>query len=343
MSRAIAAMVVASLVLLVAASGASAFEGGGRKPSEAPLVAIGQHYTGQLNNHESDANYGGNREVAIWRLPPLTTRDIVTVDWHSVPFTHSSSFPICLIFAQGVDDYTWGGVFASASSHSCYESGPVYSLSGSGSAQSVITAQETNATSSYLEFFSTASTETPTSLETFPYDFTVEPVRHYLGVAIRAVKRISATGTLAATATLASGSPAPDGLTFNLAVTWPGGGSASYSATSAGGAVGFPLALPETAQGKDATFVVSHTADAQYGEAVSEKLEALVARPKPVPVKKSPCVQAKQHVRVLSRQYSRLRRHASQARGLARRRLHHRVVRVKRQLRAARAQVGADC
>jgi hypothetical protein len=338
-------MVVASLVLLVAASGASAFEGGGRKPSEAPLIAIGTHYTGQLNNHKSDANYGGYREVAIWRLPPLTTRDIVTVDWHSAPFTHSSSFPVCLVLAQGVDDYSWGSVFGATVSpyEGCEEDGPAYSLSGSGSAQTAITAQETNATSSYLEFFSRADEESPASLETYPYDFTVEPIRHYLGVAIRAVKRISATGTLAATATLASGSPAPDGLGFNLAVTWPGGGSASYSATSAGGAVSFPLALPETAQGKDATFVVSHPADAQYGEAVSEKLEAFVARPKPVPVKESPCVHAKQHLRVLSRQYSRLRRHASQARGLARRRLHHRIVRVKRQLRAARAQVGADC
>ena len=342
MKRLIAAMLTVSFVVLAVAAGASAFEGGGRKPSEAPLITIGQHYTGQLNNHQSDANYSGYKEVAIWRLPTLTTRDIVTVDWHSVPFTHSSGFPICLILAQGVDDYSWGSVFGSAPNY-CEEDGPVYSLSGSGSAQTAITVQETNSTSSYLEFFSRAEAESPTSLETFPYDFTVEPIRHYLGVAIRAVKRISATGALAATATLASGSPAPDGLAFNLAVTWSGGGSAGYSATSAGGAVSFPLALPETAQGKDATFVVSHPADAQYGEAVSEKLVALVAKPKPVPVTQSPCARAKQHLRVVGRQYLRLKRHASQARGLVRRRLLHRVRQVKRQLRNARAQVGATC
>lgn len=342
MRRVIAAMLASSLVLLAVVAEASAFEGGGRKPSEAPLVAITQHYTGQLNNHKSDANYGGYKEVAIWRLPPLTTRDIVTVDWHSVPFTHSSGFPICLILAQGVDDYSWGSVFGSASNY-CEEDGPVYSLSGSGSAQTAITVQETNSTSSYLEFFSRASEEVPSALETYPYDFTVEPIRHYLGVAIRAVKRVSANGSLSATATLASGSPVPDGLAFNLAVTWSGGGSAGYSATSAGGAFSFPLALPETAQGKDATFVVSHPADTQYGEAVSEKLVALVAKPKPVPVTQSSCARAKQHLRVVGRQYSRLKRHASQARGLARRRLRHRVLRIKRQLRVARAQVGSEC
>ncbi len=344
MRRVITTILAASFVVLAVVSEASAFEGGGRKPSEAPLITVGQHYTGQLNNHKSDANYSGYKEIAIWRLPPLTTRDIITVDWHSVPFTRAGygGFPVCMIFVQGIDDYSWGSVFGSAPEY-CEEDGPVYSLSGSGTAQTAITAQETNSTSSYLEFVSRAKEEAPSELETYPYDFTVQPIRHYLGVAIRAVKRVSANGSLSATATLASGSPVPDGLAFNLAVTWSGGGSASYSATSAGGAVSFPLALPETAQGKDATFVVSHPADTQYGEAVSEKLVALVAKPKPVPVKQSPCSRAKQHLRVLGRQYSRLRRHASQARGLTRRRLRHRVLRVKRQLRVARAQVGSEC
>lgn len=347
MTRALTGTVLAiSLVALGIAAQASAFEGGGRQPSEAPLIAIGQHYTGQLNNHKSDANYNASREVAIWRLPPLTTRDQVTVDWHSVPFTRHGygGFPICLVFAQGVTDYSWGSVFGSYPDYlGCDEDGPVYSLSGSGSAQTTITAQETNSDSSYLEFFSYANEVEPSSLETYPYDFTVEPIRHYLGVAIRAVKRVSATGTLSATATLASGSPAPDGLPFNLAVTWPGGGSAGYAATSSGGAVSFPLALPETAQGKDATFVVSHPADAQYEEATSEKLVALVAKPKPAPVKPDPCALAQRHLRVVGRQYSRLKRHADRARGFARRRLHRRERRVKRSLQAARAQANAVC
>ena len=111
--RALVAMVglIAAFAACTATS-ALAFEGGGRKPSEAPLVTIGQHYTGKLNNHKNDSNYGGYAEVALWKLPPLTTRDVITVDWNSAPFTKSpGSFPICLVLIEGVDDFNWGTVF----------------------------------------------------------------------------------------------------------------------------------------------------------------------------------------------------------------------------------------
>ncbi|HSR94203.1 MAG TPA: hypothetical protein VLK56_05005 [Solirubrobacterales bacterium] len=338
----VAAMTALSIAALAIAEPASAFEGGGRKPSEAPLLTVGQHYSGQLNNHKSDANYGGYKEVAIWRLPPLTTRDVVTVDWHSVPFTHSSTFPICLIFAQGVDDYTWGSAFGSTSSdYSCDEDGPVYRLSGSGSAQSAITAQETNPNSSYLEFFARAEGEEPSELETYPYDFTVEPIRHYLGVAISAVKQVRTNGSIYATATLASGAPAPDGLAFTLAATWPGEGSATYSAVSSAGALNFPLTLPETAEGKKATFVVSHTADAEYQAATSTKVVVPVAKAKaPAP---SPCFIAERRELSLIRQYRRLARHARRAHGTARVVLHRRAARAKRQLHAARLRTESAC
>jgi hypothetical protein len=341
MRKVIVAVATISIAVLGIASSASAFEGGGRKPSEAPSITVGQHYTGQLNNHKSDANYSGYKEVALWRLPPVTTRDVVTVDWHSVPFTHSSGFPICLILAQGVDDYSWGSVFGSTSSNYCDEDGPVYRLSGSGSAKTAITVQETNVSSSYLEFFSYAEYETPSSLETYPYDFTVEPILHYLGVAFSPVKRISANGVLHATATLANGAPAPDGLPFNLAVTWPGGGSASYSAVSSAGAIGFPLALPETAFGKTATFVVSHPADGQYQAATGTKLAIPVAKAKAPPP--SPCFLAERRELSLARQYKRLSRHARSAHGAARGVLRRRAARAKRRLHAARLHTASVC
>jgi hypothetical protein len=334
-------------IVLAVASSASAFEGGGRKPSEAPLIAVGQHYTAQLNNHSNDANfeshYGSRYEVAIWRLPAVITRDVVTIDWHSVPFTHEGEgFPVCLVLAQGVDDFSWGGIFgSSASEHGCYESGPVYSLSGSGSAKTAITVQETNASSTYLEFFSEAGESEPARLETYPYDFTVEPVLHYLAAAIRPVKRVSATGILQVTANLATGLPAPDGLPFNLTVTWPRGGVANYSATSSGGTVSFPLALPETAYGREATFVASHPADGTYQAVTTPKLEVLVAKPKPAPP--SACALARRRETVLARQLKRLKRHASRARGVARRRLNRRVHQAKRRLRRARAGADAAC
>src|SRR5258707_12716092 len=99
------------------ASQAAAFEGGGRKPSEAPLIAFGQHYTGQLNNHKDDANYtNGSNTVAIWHLPPVSSRDELVVNWHVLPFSRSgySGFPICMTVAQGIDDFSWGSTFGSA-------------------------------------------------------------------------------------------------------------------------------------------------------------------------------------------------------------------------------------
>lgn len=341
MRKVIAVSAAISIALLGIASSASAFEGGGRKPSEAPLITAGQHYTGQLNNHENDANYSGYEEVALWRLPPVTTRDVVTVDWHSVPFTHSSDFPICLILAQGVDDFSWGSVFGSASEHNCYESGPVYSLSGSGSAKSAITVQETNANSSYLEFFSYANQDEPVRLETYPYDFTVEPILHYLSAAITPVKRVSATGTLHATANLATGLPAPDGLAFSLSVTWPGGGVASYTGVSSGGVAGFQLALPETAYGKQASFVVSHPADGTYQGVTTSKLEAKVAKPKTPAA--TPCSLAERRELSLTRQFKRLKRHARHAHGAARAVLHRRASRLKRKLHTAQVHADAVC
>jgi hypothetical protein len=341
MKTLLAVMVTVSLALLGIASSASAFEGGGRKPSEAPLITVGQHYTGQLNNHKNDANYGGYKEVAIWRLPPVTTRDVVTVDWHSVPYTNDNSeFPVCLTLAQGIDDYSWGSVFGSLSS-SCYSTGPAYSLSGSGSAQTAITVQETNASSSYIEFFAQAGVEAPSSLETYPYDFTVEPIRHYLGLALGSVQRVSANGTLHASVTLANGLPAPDGLAFTLGVSWAGGGTASYAAAGAGGGISFPLALPETALGKKATFVVSHAADAEYQAATSPKLVVAIAKAKATPT--SPCLLAERHALSLTRQYKRLVRHARNARGASRTRLHRRAVHTKRRLHAARIEAQSAC
>jgi hypothetical protein len=337
MRRVIALAATISIGVLGIAPSASAFEGGGRKPSEAPLITVGQHYTGQLNNHKADANFGGYEEVAIWRLPPLTTHDVITVNWHATPFTHGSGFPICMTLAQKIDDYNWGSVYGQVNNYFCDEDGPYYGLSGSGTAQTAIT----DATSSYLEFASYAGAESPVNFETFPYDFTVNPPLHYLDVALRSVKRVSANGILYATANLATGLPAPDGLAFSLAVTWPGGGTASATGVSSGGTVGFQLALPETAFGKGATFVASHPADGTYQAVSSPKLQATVAKPKAPPP--SACSLAERRALSLKSQYKRLARHARQAHGAARASLHRRAAKAKRKLRKARRQAKTIC
>jgi hypothetical protein len=334
------ALLTVWVLTLGVASQAAAFEGGGRKPSEAPLIAFGQHYTGQLNNHREDANYSNSfREVAIWRIPPVSTRDQVVVNWHELPYTSGSGFPICLILVQGIDDFSWGTVFGNRGS--CSESGPAYTVAGSGTGQTAITVQNTDASSSYLEFYAHAEETNPTYFETYPYDFTVEPPRHFLGLAVKAKSKVHANGAIRGAVTLASGLPAPDGLPFTLTVTWGSDGVASYSTTTIGGQVVFPLALPEGAVNKDASFLVAHGADASYQEA-SAKIDAEVI-PAVASAAEIACSRATQRAHSLARQVKRLKRNARFARGAGKRHLKHRARHLARKWSAARSQAQAAC
>lgn len=337
-----ATMAMVAAALLAVAIPAQAFEGGGRKPSEAPSIAPGEHNTGQLTNRQDDANFGGDHQVAIWRLPPLSPRDVIYVNWHSVPATHSPGyFPVCMTFAQGIDDYSWGGRFDQAVGFECEaSSGPIFTLSGSGAARTEIVAQEASSDSSYIEFFTQANVTVPAHFESFPYDFSVEPPLHHLGVALREVKRVSATGVLRAIARLADGQPVPDGVSFELTVTWDGGGSAGYTGVSSAGIVSFQLALPETAYGERATFLVTHPADGSYIEA-SSKLKVLVAKPRPPAL--SPCARLKRHERSLRRRHKRIARRSRRARGAARRVLRRRAKRVRRKIRATHRRARSVC
>jgi hypothetical protein len=340
MRKVVCAVVMVAIFVLGIFSSASAFEGGGRSPSQAPTIAVGQHYTGQLNNHKDDSNYGGYVEVAFWRLPPVSTRDVVTVDWHSVPYTDEPGhYPLCMTLAQGIDDFNWGSVFEKRDE--CSSDGPVYELSGSGTAHTQVTVQETTTNSSYLEFYVYASRTEPSDYETYPYDFTVGPILHYLGLTLNPPEKISANGVIQATATLANGLPAPDGLPFGLTVTWREGGVASYTGVSSGGVVSFQLALPESAYGKNANFVAFHPADGNYQEIVAPKQTVRIAKPKAPPP--SECELAERRALVLKRQFNRLRHNVRRANGRHKRRLSHRAKRVKRRLRAARQEVATFC
>jgi hypothetical protein len=247
-----------------------------------------------------------------------------------VPFTHSpGNFPVEMLLAQGIDDFNWGSIFDSASE------GSQYHLSGSGSARTEIVVQATDS-ASYLEFYAGAYETNPTYYETYPYDFTVEPILHYLAVAIPPVTTVSANGILSATANLANGLPVPDGVTFVLSVAWSEGGIASYSGVSSGGIVNFQLALPETAWGKNVRFIVSHPADGTYQAVNSSGAHIKVTKPAPTPP--SPCVLAKRRTRSLGRQLKRLKRQARSARGINRR-----AHRTKRKLHRARLKAEALC
>ncbi len=335
------------MAMTIGVGNASAFSGGGRSPSEAPLIAYGQKYVGELDNHENDANYTTNHAtVAIYKLPPLSTRDQLTVNWQVAPFTHESGFPVQMILVQGVNDFNWGEVFGETAFHCC--GGSPYEVSGSGTAQTAITVQSADSTSSYLMFYASAYVESsePQNYETFPYSFSVEPPRHYLGVSLGAVQKVATNGFLHATATLVTGSPAPDGTPFTLSGTWSNGGVYTATATSVGGQITYPLSLPETAIGKEAEFVVTSAATAEYQAATSPKLEVEVTKPPAPPVAPKPanlCAKATNRAHVLGRQYKRQLKNAERLRGRHRRLLLRRAHATERKFIAARAAKKAAC
>jgi hypothetical protein len=334
------ALFASVVAVLVVASPAFAFEGGGRAPSEAPMIAWGQHYTGQLNNHKEDANYDGTEEVALWRLPAVGTHDQIVVNWHGLPFTHYSNFPICMMLVQGINDYNWGSLFNGGS---C-ESPRGYELSGSGTAATSITIQSTDtAGNTYLEFWAYAN-RTPTSgeQETFPYDFSVEAPRHYLNLTIPPFSEVAANGIVHASVTGATGLPAPDGLIYGLTVRWHDGGIATYTAASVGGQIAFQLALPESALKQHAGFVVGRGPDAQYQAVESPVVRAKVTS-SVLPPRSLICNKATVRVQSLSRQRHRLQAHSRRARGIEKTRLRRRARQVAAELRGARSKVASTC
>lgn len=330
--------------LAVGAGSASAFNGGGRTPGEAPLITYGQKYVGGLDNHEEDANYNSDT-VAIYKLPPLSTRDQLTVNWQVAPYTSGSGFPIEMLLLQGINDFNWGEVFGDA--HECCGE-PPYRVSGSGTAQTAVTVQETDSTSSYLVFYADASTRSsePTRLENFPYSFSVEPPRHYLGLSLGSVQKVATNGFLHATATLVTGSPVPDGSAFTLTGTWDGGGVFTTTATSVGGQITFPLAMPETAVGKDVEFSASSAATSEYQAATSPELSVEVTKPPAPPPPPKPvdlCTPATNKAHAWARIYKRRMKDAERARGRARHRLLHRAHTAERKFIAARVARKAAC
>jgi hypothetical protein len=336
-------MVVLAATMAIGVGSASALSGGGKKPSEAPLVAWGQHYEGSVGSNEAEANYvepdccGGSvgYQVAIWHLGPLSVHDQVAVNWHELPVAHGTAFPVRLVLVENIEDFNWGATFRDrVNSHE---------VSGSGTARTEFTVQNSSA-NDYLEFYSGASQTNTQYFETYPYDFSVEAPRHYLSVSIGAVQKVAANGVLHATATLATGAPAPDGLGFTLTGSWSGG-TFTATAASVGGQVTFPLALPETAYKHSVEFVATSAATPEWQAATSPKLTVEVTKP-PLPapaVEPQLCAKAKTRAHVLARQYSRQLRHADVARGRHRRRLFQEARATGRRLDAAKAARKAAC
>lgn len=243
------------IVIVGAASAASA----GLKPSEAPLIAVGQHYFGNAG-HASNAW----RPVDVWRLPPLLTGDAITIAWHG-----GQGPALCL--AQNIDDYNWAEV-----DNQCNGSGE-YFVASNGSARTVIEAKSATS-NAFLEFSSYCACE-----RSEPYDFTIESIQHAIGVGLTPVTEITPTSTLIGSANLSNGSPVPDGMAFTVSASWvtpvnKASHSRSYTVASSGGALAFLLSLPSSAEGKHVSLTVTRSADPQYLAASSPAIEATVAK-----------------------------------------------------------------
>jgi hypothetical protein len=344
MRRFVMLVVVLFVVMASAVGSASAFSGGGERPSEAPLVNWGQHYEATLSNEKAHANYNPSSccytsyQVAIYKLGPLSVHDQVVVNWHVPPAPGGGEgYPVGMVLVENVDDFTWGSTFGDRRN--------TYSVSGSGSARSEITITNSSA-NDYLEFYSRADETNSQEFETFQYDFSVESPRHYIGLALGSVSKVAANGYLHASATLASGGAVPDGYPVTLTGTWSGGGVFTTSATTVAGQVTFPLAMPETAFGKSVEFVATGAATAEYQAATSAKVYAEVTKPPAPPAPPKPvnlCKKATNKAHTLARMYKRLLKHAERARGRARHRLLHRAHATERKFVTARAEKKAVC
>ena len=311
--------VVAVLGVVVLPASASASASGGANIASAPTIAYGQHIFGNTGTGTRGCN-----AAEYWNLA-MKAGDQVTVDWAAVEGRYAEE---ALVYPAGTTDFSINNV------------GPLdeYEIGSNNHAEAIFS---TGTSGSYPLIFVAGGCYG--SEDPGPYDFTAR-IQHALTIATKSYTHIRTTTAIAASAHLVDGTPVPDGTAFNLSITWPNPNheSATYTATSVGGAFSFPLALPASAMGKTATLIVSRPADAQFLAAESAKLQVKVGRGAP-PVVVTPCETATARAHSLARQHRRLVAHARFARGATKRRLRRRAHRVAGKLRAARADAAAVC
>jgi hypothetical protein len=315
--RGLLAIAVGVLTLALPAGASAA---GGSNIASAPPVVYGQHTFGTTATGSVENCY----PAEYWSLP-MKAGDQVTIDW-------ATSDPD---FAYKARVYPAGTTDFSINNISPLE---IYYVGSNNHAEAVF---KSGVSGSFPLVF--IGRDGCSERSPGPYDFTVT-IQHALTISLKSYTHIRTTTTIAASANLVDGTTVPDGMAFNLAVSWPNPNheSALYTATSVGGAFSFPLALPESARGKKATLIVSRGPDPQFLGAESAKLEVQVGKGAP-PVVVTPCEVATRRAHALARQHHRLVARTRLARGPAKSRLRRRANRVGHKLRAARARAAANC
>ncbi len=301
-----------SLVGLLLPVGHAAASGGGNIAS-ATTVSFGKHEFGNT----SAGKFEGCYPATYWNLP-LQAGDQVTIDWETP--SHEYAYHLH-VFPAGTTDFSINNV-------SPLET---FGLGSNNQAESVFSV---GASGVYPILFHGECGGTGG-----PVDFTAVD-QHELVTALKPYAHLRTNTIVTGTASLGDGSPVPDGLSFALNVTWPGG-SSTYSALSGAGGLTFPLALPESAIGKVATFTITRPADATYLATKSTSLKVKISSP--VAPSATPCEEARARAHVLARQFRRLSRNAARAHGARRHHLQRRKRKVKRKLDAARAGAAQAC
>jgi hypothetical protein len=301
---------------------ASATAGGGKSIAGAPVIPFGQQQFGNLNEGAHTENSCGADVYTEWWTLSVAAGDRVRIDWEAQQLEYTA----LLVYPAGTTDFTYP------------DTNPLekQELNANNKNEALITATVDGT----LPVAFTSTDWSCLGGTPGPYDFTAY-VQHGLSVSLKPYTHIRTSTLISASVRRVNGAPAPDGLAFNLTVSWPDHETATYAATSAGGVVAFPLALPETAKGKKATLIVSRPEDAQFLAAASAKLNVKVGQGGVSAADK--CEAAVRRAHTLARQYRRLAVRVHFARGIRKRRLHRRLRAIGRRWQIARAQSAAAC
>lgn len=259
---AVVAMVVIGTALFLPAA---AMAEGGNSIATAPSVVYGQPEFGNTaTGQELEGQFCRYR--SYWSLP-VTAGDLVTVDWEGTPGTEIKLMPL------GTTDYT------------LFQTEPAVSEGLPSNNKDQVTYNVPVSGAMPLYFRSCPISSDWGEGRPGPYSFIVT-AQHGLSVNLLPREHVRTNSVIYGSAALASGAPVPDGMSFTLTASWPHG-SATYNATSSGGSLAFTLALPEEAEGQQATLALSRPADSEYVAPKTAEIQTQVAKAAapPAPVK----------------------------------------------------------
>lgn len=235
-----AALIWAAFAFLPSSAAAE----GGTSIASAPTVTYGQQ---QFGNTATGAREDRceNKYFSFWGLPVLAGDEAI-VDWESVAkYTQLYLMPV------GTTDFTFHQTNAVAEQN----------LSTNNKNQLRYRAPVTGIVPLvfvYCEY----SSEDPAG----PYTF-IASVRHAVFATLAPITNIYKRSTITGSASLVDGTPAPDGMVFNLVAKWHSGREvlrAATSATTVGGNLAFQLVLPPETAGKAVRLAITRGEDGAY-------------------------------------------------------------------------------